>query len=373
MSTQPYAAPADAGGPPLLLVGVGRAGCAAAARIWRSSGGRIRTLLADTDARTGIENPGVPFLLMGANRLGGAGAGGSVANARAAAHESMYDFAERAGTPRLAVVTAGLGGGTGGGASMEILERLRRSGAVTLAFATMPFAFEGPAAAKAAMNARPLIERNADASVFPPMDGLVGCADSACMDEAFARGADAAAAGITLFWRLLETPGYISLDLERVRNLAADAGPAVFISATASGPDRAEKILAALSDSPAYGADGRPPKASKLVLGVMGGRDLRLAEVGGIAKGAAGIFGDPQEFAMGTVDDEDAFSGRISVAAFAFAAPTRERRDSRRRGRAAPDPLSPMHGHFGGAEGNLWNGEDIDVPTYIRRKLTLER
>ena len=356
-----------------ILVGLGRGGCAIAEAAKKRCGRDMRVLLADTDARTGMAHPGEPFLLLGGTRLGGAGSGRDIPNARAAASESMRDFDERVGNARLAVVVAGLGGGTGGGAAIEALEHFRRRGTVTFVFATLPFAFEGPEAARLARNARPLVEKYSDACTFQPLDVLVCGAGPDNMREAFERGMDAAAEGIAFFWRLLETPGYISLDLERIRRTFQDAGPATLLVAGASGPSRARSALSAMLDSPLLGGDGKIPEARKLVVGVLGGDDLRLSETGTVADGLAAAFGKPEDFSLGTVNDDEAFSGRLVAVAFAFtSAPPAPRQTRRRAGKAAADPLGGTSASFGDAK-NFWKGEDLDTPAYLRRNLELER
>ena len=236
-----------------------------------------------------------------------------------------------------------------------------------------PFAFEGPEAARLARNARPLVEKYSDACTFQPLDVLVCGAGPDNMREAFERGMDAAAEGIAFFWRLLETPGYISLDLERIRRTFQDAGPATLLVAGASGPSRARSALSAMLDSPLLGGDGKIPEARKLVVGVLGGDDLRLSETGTVADGLAAAFGKPEDFSLGTVNDDEAFSGRLVAVAFAFtSAPPAPRQTRRRAGKAAADPLGGTSASFGDAK-NFWKGEDLDTPAYLRRNLELER
>lgn len=357
-----------------ILVGVGRAGCAAAAKISAAFAGRARTLLVDTDARSGTANPGCPFLLVGGNRIGGAGAGGDMQLARIAAAESAHDFDARIASARTVVLVCGAAGGTGGGATVSLLERLRKNGAVSVVFALEPFSFEGPQAASNAMRTSAGIAKHADAYVQIPLDALVGCAGADNMAEAFDRGVEALAAGATLFWTLVQNPGYIALDSERLRSFVRDSGEAVFATASAAGPDRAGIVLASLRDSPLFGPDGAPRHAGKLLVGIAGGDDLRLSEVGRLAKGTAEIFGNPREFALGTVNDPGDMSGRISAVALAFVSPAREAKPEQHRKSQQPsDPLRSAHGRFGGEERNFWNGEDLDTPTYLRRNLSLER
>ena len=125
----------------MLLVGIGGAGCAMTRGVTRAFGDGLRYVLADTDAKTG-EADG-PFILIGGDRLSGRGAGGDVVAARLAAEDSVQSLDESLEGVRLAIVLTALGGGTGGGATLEVVKHLSARGIPTCVFATTPFAFEG--------------------------------------------------------------------------------------------------------------------------------------------------------------------------------------------------------------------------------------
>ena len=98
---------------PILLIGVGGAGCAIAHGVSRAFGESMRHVLCDTDAVSARENS--RFILLGGDRLSGHGSGGDVAQARLAAEDSKHAFDELLEGVRLAVIVTSLGGGTGGG------------------------------------------------------------------------------------------------------------------------------------------------------------------------------------------------------------------------------------------------------------------
>ena len=181
---------------PLILLGIGGAGAAAAAGLARAYGPGIRILVVDTDARSGA--PDLPFVLLGGALLAGHGSGGRIPEARTAAKEDLPLLDEKLDGVRAAIVVTALGGGTGGGATVEILQHLRKNGIVTLLFATTPFAFEGEDRAKKAAAVRSLLENDADTSVFLPLDALVGGAGTDNMKDALQRGMDTLATGVTL-------------------------------------------------------------------------------------------------------------------------------------------------------------------------------
>ena len=365
---------------PLILIGVGGAGAAMTRGVLRAFGGGIRALILDSDAQSG-GNGDVPFSLLGGNRLAGRGTGGQPASARAAFQDDPALLDPALTGVRTAVVVTALGGGTGGGATGELLKHLHTLGIATLLFATTPFAFEGDERIRVAKTAIGPIEQNADVSVFLPLDDLVAGAGSDNMKESLARAVDTLASGVTLLWRMLEKPGYIHLDAERLRNVISRCGRAQFSTATATGPARAESVLASIAEHPLLRRDSSRPPVRTILVGVLAGDDLRLSEITAITSGLTTSYGPNAAIELGTVNDEATFSGRLSVVVLLFeesatrmptgstAAPTLNE------GRAKVTERQALGGNsrFRNAEKTMWNDEDLDVPTYIRHQMTLDR
>ncbi len=362
--------------PSLILIGIGGAGCAIAHGVSRAFGESMRYALIDTDAAS--DRPGAPFCLIGGERLSGHGSGGDILQARLSAEDSLKSIGSTFEGARLAVVVASLGGGTGGGATLEIVKHLENCGISTIVFATLPFALEGDERQRRARGVMSMIEEEASAAVFTSLDKLVGDVDN--MDLAMRLAIDTLASGVTLFWRLLEKPGYIRLDAERVRRIVAHAGRGRFATITVQGPDRAEAAVDALARAPLLAAASGP--VGSILCGILAGEDLRLSEVGRIAEGVRDAFGRRAVFDLATVNDETTFTGRISVAVLLFeTGDDAEDGDGKkpaaagRRGRRGKNLLAqgPQgRGRFNNVEPTVWNGQDLDVPTFIRRNINLD-
>ena len=359
---------------PLLLIGVGTAGSSIASGVNRAFGEGLRYVLTDTDVVSG--QSGGPFALLGGERLSGRGAGGDVAAGRLAAEESIRALDEHLEGVRIAVLVTALGGGTGGGATLEAVRHLTARGIPTIVFATLPFAFEGESRQRNAAGMMTMIEDCANASFVEPLDKLIGDTDN--MDAALKRAVDTMASGITLFWRLIEKPGYIRLDIERLRHLLSGAGRGRFATVTAQGPGRASEAVNGLVRSELLAASAAPVRS--VLCGVLAGNDLLLSEVGKVADGVRSAFGG-QSFNLATVNDEQTFSGRVSVVVMLFesnadVAPTpASETPSGGRHRKPRNPLvaGPNgRGRFNNAEPTIWNGEDLDIPTFIRKNLNLD-
>lgn len=363
----------------MLLVGIGTSGCRMAQTVADSFDGSIRYILADTDAKSGAL--GGPFTLIGGDRLAGNGAGGDMVSARLAAEDSLGSFDTLLEGVRLAVIVTALGGGTGSGATIETVKHLRERGIPTCVFATTPFAFEGEERHRTARGVMSLIEDDANASFFMPLDKLVGD-DEQQMGGAMRKAVEIIASGITLFWRLVERPGYIRLDAERMRHIVAVSGKGRFATVIFEGENRAERALAALCSTPLLSIGSGPVKS--MLCGVLAGDDLKLSEVGRISDGLRKAFGETATFELATVNDEATFGGRLAIVLMLFESGGRKEEEEedpenesetgrrRRKQRALLGTGPTGRGKFTNAEATIWNGEDLDIPTFIRREINLD-
>ena len=358
----------------MILIGIGTAGSAMARGVSRAFGGGLRLVLADTDASTG--EAGGPFALLGGDRLSGRGSGGDVVAGRLAAEDSVKILDEHLDGVRLAVIVTALGGGTGSGATLETAKHLASRGIPSIVFATTPFACEGEDRQRNARGVMSMIEDAANATFFLPLDKLVADADN--MQEAMRRAVDTVASGVTLFWRLVERPGYIRLDAERLRHILSGAGRGRFATVTAQGPGRASEVVDRLMRSEMLATSSGPVRST--LCGILAGDDLLLSEVGKIADGIRSAFAG-LTFDLATVNDEATFSGRISVVVMLFESSGKADDDARpgsvmsgrrRKPKSALSVGPTGRGRFNGAEPTIWNGEDLDIPTFIRKNLNLD-
>lgn len=360
---------------PMLLLGIGTSGCAIARGVNRAFGEGLRYALIDTDASTGVD--GGPFTLLGGDRLSGRGTGGDVVAARLAAEDSIEIIDEHLEGVRLAVIVTSLGGGTGGGGTLETVKHLAVRGIPSIVFATTPFSFEGEERERNTRGVMSMIEEAANATFFIPLDKLVAGEDN--MQSAMRRAVDTMATGVTLFWRLVEKPGYIKTDTERLRHLIASSGRGRFAAVTVQGPDRASEAVDRLIRSEMLAIASAP--VNSILCGVLAGEDLRLSEIGRIAEGIRGAFGERLAFDLATVNDEATFCGRMSVVVMLFEA-SLSGGDPKPGGVMSPrkqkKPKNPLgvgpvgRGRFNNAEQTIWQGEDLDIPTFIRRNVSLD-
>jgi cell division protein FtsZ len=375
----------------MILVGVGGGGCQFAAAARRAFGERLHAVGLDTDRQAVNSAEGLRGLVLGAPRLDGLGAGGDPVKGRLAMQDDAETFAHEWDGVHIAVVVVALGGGTGGGATPELLRLLRKKEITTLCFALMPFPFEDAARRQAADRALPQLDENADTVVVISQSDL--WADDGGGEQTFidARREACRTFGhaVSLLWRLVLTPGFIRFDPARLRAVLASRGRARFCLSEAIGATRARDAATGLL-AQVGSADAAAP-ARAVVLGILAGEDLRLSEVGEIMHQVGGSLPPDCRLDMGTIVDAG-YDGCLCVIALVFetwretgagtggAAPD-GRHEARptlsggaRRGRAAGGSKSKLgfntgKGRFRDIESTIFNGEDLDIPTVVRKHI----
>lgn len=369
----------------LMLVGIGGGGCRMAAAACQAHGPGLDAIGLDTDEATIRSISGLRCHLIGATRLNKQGAGGVHSQGRLAAQDDLPNILGQLQDARVVVVVTCLGGGTGGGATPAILQALRAEGKITLCFATLPFSFEGADRRQIAERDRPFIEQGADTSVLVPLDELYSGKEQQPLDEA-SRSAEATlASGLCLLWRLLLTPGYIGFDPTRLQNMLLSAGGARFGTASASGKERAEHAVATLSRAPLLRNGEALSGARALAIGILAGADLRLAEVGMIMDQIRTLCRKDVHLEMGVVLDK-VFDKQLELVVLAFEhwVPSEHRANLAAGGEFSSELLPGKEnardgkllgrgGKFKDVEKTIIKGEDLDIPTYQRLHVRLER
>ena len=152
-----------------------------------------------------------------------------------------------------------------------------------------------------------------------------------------------------------------------------------FAAASAMGENRADALLDGLRRNPllAAGPVNRPIR--RMLVGILAGDDLRLSEIGTLVDGIRAAFGPDAALDLGTVNDEETFSGRLTAVLLLFeegvtsAQPAVPGATARRRNLSAAEHALVGSDRFGSSDKTYWKDENLDIPTYLRRNLTLER
>lgn len=408
--------------------GIGGAGCNAVSALDASVLDGVQILALNTDWQALVASAAAEKLVLGANRTRGLGAGGDPELGRAAAEDDAQKLAQASAGADIVFILAGLGGGTGTGAAPVLARVARESGALVLAIVTMPFEFEGARRQQQAQAGLHALKAAADAVICLPNQKLFKLLDEkTSVMDGFKIGNNLMVDGLYGIWRLLTRTGLINVDfadlcaVTRGRHAAGS-----FATAEASGERRAEQVVEKILAHPLLDGGQVLVDSDAVLVSLVGGPDLTLVEINKMmeplkrqCENAHIIFG-------AAIDEQ--LTGKISVTLIASCRPPAEAKpvapqplrekageqtpalhfldktsEARPPARVTPPPpeLSPeqkqqllntqnakdkkklsrmqkelpleivFKGRFDKSEPTIRHGQDLDLPTYIRRGVPL--
>jgi len=374
----------------ILVVGVGGGGSRVVDRLADGIAHGPAFAVVDTDART-VASVSVPARLQaGAVVTDGLGAGGDIERGRRALEEDVEKVRNLVAGKSLVIIVACLGGGTGSSGAGVVSRAAQETGAVTLCFATQPFSFEGAARGSAAQKAAAAIDDAVDILVLVPNDRLTEATGSVKLNDAFDRANRVLTSGIAAMWKLLTQPGYINIGLADVRQAAGRAGGCGFGYAEGEGDGKAARVVEELLASPLLGGGAALERAGSLLVSIVGGPDMTLQDVGTVMDAISSRAPGHPNISMGTVLDE-AWQNRLGILVLHSSAARRTGASSSapsppggkgRRGRRARKAThtqidlrfdSDAKGRFRNVEPTILDGEDLDIPTFLRRGIEIEK
>ena len=282
----------------IKVVGIGGGGGNAISRMSRNFIRGVEFIAINTDHqdldRCGIRRK----IYIGRNLTRGLGTGMNPDIGRQAAEENRSEIAETLKGADLVFLAAGLGGGTGTGAAPVVAEIAKQAGALTLAFVTRPFGFEGSQRDRISQEGIVKLRDRVDALIVVPNDRIFSIiSKDTPLLKAFEAIDDVLRNALQGIVDLIIAPGIINLDFADVKSIMENAGTAIVGLGIASGPERATEAVKQSINSPLIETSAEGAKG--ILLGISGGRDLGMNEVNEAARlvaqaadpGARIIFG----------------------------------------------------------------------------------
>lgn len=262
----------------IKVVGVGGGGGNAVNRMITEGLGGVEFIAVNTDNQSLMLSQAKMRVRIGDKLTNGLGAGGNPEIGKKAAEESSEELYEVLRGADMVFIAAGMGGGTGTGASPVVAQIAKELGALTIGVVTRPFNFEGPRRSKAAETGIEDLKSQVDTLIVIPNDRLLQITDKkASLQQAFSKADDVLRQGIQGISELITVPALINLDFADVRTIMSEGGAALMAVGHATGDDRARKaaedaISSGLLDVTIDGARG-------ILFNITGGGDLSLFEV----------------------------------------------------------------------------------------------
>lgn len=351
----------------IKVVGVGGGGCNAVDRMIEEGMQGVEFIAVNTDAQALALSRAGTRVRIGDKLTRGLGSGGDPEVGKKAAEESAEELYNVLKGSDMVFVTAGMGGGTGTGASAIVAQIAREVGALTIGVVTRPFTFEGGRRIQAAEVGISNLKEQADTLIVIPNDRLLQIVDKrSSLQEAFKVADDVLRQGIQGISELITVPGLINLDFADVRTIMSEGGAALMAVGMASGDDRArdaaeQAISSKLLDITIDGARG-------ILFNVTGGPGLTLFEVNQAAAIIKETAHPDVNLIFGAViDPEMGDNLRITVIATGFDS-SGIPRHLMQRTRQAPEVTAEKMEKKEFQPRTL-NTEDLDIPTFLRNRV----
>lgn len=379
----------------IKVIGVGGAGGNAINNMISSNLQGVKFITANTDAQA-LEVSKAPVRIqLGAGITEGLGAGANPEVGRDAALESADEIREALRDSHMVFITAGFGGGTGTGAAPIIADIAREIGALTVAVVSKPFSFEGKKRLLTADKGLDELRAVVDTAITIPNDRLRGLASKkATLMEMFVRADEILLHSVKGITDLIMVPGVVNLDFADVRTTMSKAGMALMGIGISSGENRAveaaERAIShpLLEDISIAGAKG-------VLMNITATSEMEFEEVAEASERIHEEVGDEAEIFWGTSVDENLSDElRVTVIATGIGAEAQIQPRPRAglRGKVRDitaadldrndildldEPTFMRHkkaanedagAYYRGVGGGAVDQDDLDVPTFLRRK-----
>ncbi len=299
----------------IRVIGVGGGGSNAVNRMIQANMMGIEFIAVNTDAQALLMTDAPHHIRIGDKLTRGLGAGGNPSVGAKAAEESAEEIYEALKGSDMVFITAGMGGGTGTGASPIVAQIARELGALTVGVVTKPFAFEGNKRRASAEEGIALLKQHVDTLITVPNDRLLAIADKKMpLKEAFRLADDVLRQGIQGISDLITVPGLINLDFADVKTIMSAAGSALMAIGEGSGESRAIDAAHIAIASPLLDIDINGARG--VLFNITGGMDLTLFEVNEAADIISKAAHPEANIIFGAVQDPS-FDGRVKITVIA--------------------------------------------------------
>jgi len=342
----------------IKVVGVGGGGGNAVNRMLEVGMQGVEFIAVNTDAQALLLSKAPLRLRIGDKLTKGLGSGGDPNIGAKAAEESHDDLYEVLKDADMVFLTAGMGGGTGTGASPIIASIARELGALTIGVVTRPFSFEGIQRAKLAEEGIAQLKEQVHTLIVVPNDRLLQIVDKkASIEDAFRVADDILRQGVQGISEVITVPGLINVDFADVRSVMAEGGNALMGIGRASGDNRAAEAAQQAISSPLL--DVTIDGARGVLFNICGGPSLTLFEVEEAAQVIRERVDAAANIRFGAVIDENMGDElQITVIATGFHAEARTQ----------PVPLTAHPRKTIDFPVRSFEGEDLDIPAFLRRR-----
>ena len=304
--------------PRILVLGVGGAGGNAINAMIESGMEGVEFVAVNTDAQDLKMSKAHAKIQIGMNLTKGLGAGAKHNIGQAAADESLGEIVNYIQGSNMVFIAAGMGGGTGTGASHVIAKAAKELNILTVGVTTLPFSYEGPKRMRRALEGLEALKKHLDTTIVVPNQNLFKIAsETTTFEESFHLSNNVLKQGVQSVTDLMVRPGMINLDFADVETVMSSMGKAMMGTGEAEGESRAMAATEMALNNPLI--DEYSLKGAKgLLINITGGKDLTLFEVDQTVQKVRAEVDPEAELIFGAIKDEN-MNGKIRVSIVATA------------------------------------------------------
>ncbi len=300
----------------IKVIGVGGGGNNIVSRMKEKKIEGVELVAINTDLQ-GLKHAKADIKIqIGKNLCRGLGAGTDPERGMKAAEEDINDIVKVLENTDLVFLTAGLGGGTGSGASPVIANLAKQKGALVVAVVTKPFSFEGEKRMEIAEEAWARLYNEVDAIVTISNDKVFTIIEETTpILEAFNKIDEILRQGVDSIVQLIAKPGLINLDFNNIKAILTEAGSALMGIGRAQGEERAKRAAQMAISSPLLdlSIDG----ATRVLFNITGPKDLSLMEINEAARIITQSVAKDAQIVFGAGFDSNLKSGEIKITVIA--------------------------------------------------------
>jgi cell division protein FtsZ len=378
----------------IKVVGVGGAGGNAINRMIESGFTGVDFIAINTDAQSLDCSLAQNRVQIGRQLTHGLGSGGDPQIGRNAIEEDVGAVEAALKGADMVFIAAGMGGGTGTGASPIVAKMAKKLGALVVAVTTKPFLFEGQYRLRQAVEGLKVLKQEVDTAIVIPNQRLLAVANkNTPIREAFRIADDVLLRATRGVSDLITVPGLVNLDFADVKSVMTEMGDAVMGTGVSGGKNRAVEAAQQAISSPLL-EDTSIAGAEGVLVNVTGGADLTLHEVNEAAMIINEAIGAEANMIFGAVID-DVMKDKVTITVIATGinaekravrvAATPERKAEpvkltpRRNVTTNPTPVrpepvpeyeQPAHRGVLAARSSRRNSKkELEIPTFLRRQM----
>jgi cell division protein FtsZ len=340
----------------IKVIGVGGGGGNAVAHMVNAGIEGVDFICANTDAQALGSARVRTALQIGCNITKGLGAGADPDIGRQAAMEDRDRIKEVIEGADMLFITAGMGGGTGTGATPIVAQVAKELGILTVAIVTRPFVMEGGKRASIADQGLAELGKYVDSLITIPNEKLLAVlGGETTLLDAFRSANQVLQGAVQGIAELITRPGLINVDFADVRTVMSEMGMAMMGTGTSSGEDRAREAAESAISSPLL-EDINLAGANGILVNVTAGMDLSIGEFQEVGATIKEFSSDDATVVIGTVIDPD-MTDKIRVTVVATGL-----------GKSAANAESPMRIVRRPAAATEPNYHGLDKPTVQRKR-----